>query len=59
MSYVSDLREQGKTEAPNRCQQKHPGEYYTCEEQVGHKGEHVFVRPAWTKMAPGSAVFWP
>ena len=58
MSYVSDLREQGKNSAPGRCQEKHPGEYLTCEEKEGHKTEHVAMRPLWTKMAPGYVITW-
>jgi len=59
MSYVSDLREQGKDAAPGRCPVKHPSEYLTCEEKEGHKTEHVAIRPLWTKMNPGYALFWP
>ena len=58
MSYVSDLKEEGKNAAPGRCQKKHPGEFLTCEEKSGHKGEHVAVRPLWTKMNPGYPLIW-
>ncbi len=58
MSYVSDLREQGINAAPDRCQEKHPGEFYTCEQKKDHKDEHVAIRPLWTKMNPGYPLFW-
>ena len=54
---MADDRDDG-VKIYNRCQEKHPGDYYTCEDIKDHDGPHQFVRPVYTKTNPGYVVTW-